>query len=322
MNLQFDTARVDQRQRAGFWREVVCSVYVPMNTEPLARQAFHARMDVRAACGRVYSAVDAGPQRVSRDRGQIAGDFERDIYTFMVQHAGSCAVEQAGAQALLLPGDMLLFHNSRPYQLLFEQPFRQTVIQVPRACVGPWATDLDRQLAQRLRPADGFGRMLQGFVHGLDAALPAVDDGEAAVLVDELFHLLAAHGAATRPRDDGGAAQRALVGRAQRYAREMLAEPDLSVERIARAQRVSARTLQRAFASEGGGLMRWLRDERLARCAAALADPALAARPIADLALAHGFRDVSAFGRSFKARYGCAPGIWRDTRGAWRDARR
>src|SRR5438128_257640 len=121
----------------------------------------------------------------------------------MVQHAGSCAVEQAGAQALLQPGDMLLFHNSRPYSLLFEQSFRQTVIQVPRACVG-------------------------------------------------------------------------------------------------------------------GGVMRWLRDERLARCAAALADPALAARAIADIALAHGFCDVSAFGRSFKARYGCAPGSWRDARVAQR----
>src|SRR5262245_13163428 len=134
MNLQFDTARVTPRERAGFWREVVCSVYVPMNAEPLARQAFHARMDVRAARGRVYSGVDAGPQCVSRDAAQIARGVERDIYTFMLQREGSCGVEQAGAHALLQPGDMLLFHNSRPYRLLFEQPFRQTVIQAPRAC--------------------------------------------------------------------------------------------------------------------------------------------------------------------------------------------
>src|SRR5262245_37957957 len=31
MNLLFDTARVTPRDRAGFWREVVCSVYVPMD---------------------------------------------------------------------------------------------------------------------------------------------------------------------------------------------------------------------------------------------------------------------------------------------------
>jgi AraC family transcriptional regulator, positive regulator of tynA and feaB len=74
--------------------------------------------------------------------------------------------------------------------------------------------------------------------------------------------------------------------------------------------------LQRAFASEGIGVMHWLREERLARCAAVLADPASAARAIAEVALAHGFRDVSAFGRSFRARYGHTPGSWRAARSA------
>jgi AraC-like DNA-binding protein len=308
MNLQFDTARVTPRERAGFWREVVCSVYVPMDAEPIARQAFHARMDVRAARGRVHSQVDAGAQCVSRGTAQIARADERDVYTFMLQRAGTCGVEQAGARALLLPGDMLLFHNSRPYRLQFDQPFRQTVIQAPRSCVGPLARDLDRRLAQRLQPASGLGRVLQGFVHGLDEALPEVDDGEAAVLVDELFHLLAAHSTvADGPID----ARRALVQRAQRDARERIADPDLGLPTLARAQRVSPRSLQRAFACLGLGVMRWLRDERLARCAAALADPAWRARGIADIALAHGVRDVPSFGRSFKARYGMTPGEWR-----------
>src|SRR5262245_17071993 len=186
MQLQFDTTQVNPGDRAGFWREVVCSGYGPMNAEPLVRQGFHARMDVRAANGRVYSAVDAGPQRVSRDAPQIARDAQRDIYTFMMQRSGTCGVEQAGAHALLQPGDMLLFHNSQPYRLLFEQPFRQTVIQAPRESFGPLARDLDRRLAQRLPPAGGFGRVLHGFVRGLDEALPEVDDGEAALLIDEV----------------------------------------------------------------------------------------------------------------------------------------
>jgi AraC-like DNA-binding protein len=309
MNLQFDTARVTPRERAGFWREVVCSVYVPMDAEPIARQAFHARMDVRAARGRVHSQVDAGAQCVSRAAAQIARADERDVYTFMVQRAGTCGVEQAGAHALMQPGDMLLFHNSRPYRLQFDQPFRQTVIQAPRGCVGPLARDLDRRLAQRLQPAAGFGRVLHGFVQGLDQALPEVDDGEAAVLIDELFHLLGAH---STVRADGPIdARRSLMLRAQRDARERIADPELGLETLARAQRVSARSLQRAFASMGTGVMRWLRDERLARCAAALADPAQHARAIADIAQAHGFRDVPAFGRSFKARFGQTPGDWR-----------
>ena len=317
MNLQFDTARIDPRERAGFWREVVCSVYVPMNAEPLARHGFHARMNVRATLGRVHSDVDAGPQCVSRDAAQIARGEERDIYTFMVQRAGTCGVEQAGARALLLPGDMLLFHNSQPYRLLFDQPFRQTVIQAPRACFGSSAHDLDRRLAQRLQPAEGFGRLLHGFVRSLDEALPDVADGEAAVLVDELFHLLAAHSAATRALDDGAIRCPARPHRARATLRTRAhRRPDLTLGAIARAQHVSARTLQRAFAGAGSGVMRWLRDERLARCAAALADSQLRARGVAHIALANGFRDVPAFCRSFKARFGLTPGAWRDVRGA------
>jgi AraC-like DNA-binding protein len=317
MRLNFDTSKVGPGERAGFWREVVCSVYVPMDAEPLARREFHARMDARAAQGRIHSEVDAGPQRVSRDARQIARGEERDIYTFMLQRAGSCAVEQAGAQALLLPGDMLVFHNSRPYRLLFAQPFCQTVIQAPRACLGRFAADLDRRIGQRMAPTGGFGRVLESFVRSLGEALPDLGDVEAGVLVDELFHLLAAQGAAQQAQGDGEErARRALVWRAQRYAREMLADPDLGVGAIAGAQHVSPRTLQRAFAREGTAVMRWLRDERLAHCAAALADRAPRPRGIAEIAGAHGFRDVAAFCRSFKARYGCAPGTWRATH--WR----
>lgn len=313
MNIQFDTARVQPGERAGFWREVVCSVYVPMNAEPLVRHAFHARMDVRAACGRVYSAVDAGPQRVSRNAAQIARTESRDIYTFMLQREGRCDVEQAGARAMLLPGDMLLFDNSQPYRLLFDRPFRQTVVQAPRTGFGSMTGDLQHCLAQAVRPAVGFGRLLQGFVRGLDEALPDTDDGEAAVLVDELFHLLAAHSAAVRaPAAAGAGGQHTLFERAQRHARARLADPDLDLHAIARAQSVSARTLQRAFALQGTGVMRWLRDERLARCAAMLVDPASGSRPIAEIAIANGFRDVPAFCRSFKARFGRTPGGWRE----------
>ena len=99
--------------------------------------------------------------------------------------------------------------------------------------------------------------------------------------------------------------------RGAHWWRERIGDPDLDIEALARAQRVSSRSLQRAFASVGTGVMRWLRDERLAHCAAALADPSWRTRGVADIALAHGFRDVPAFGRSFKAHFGQTPGDWR-----------
>jgi AraC-like DNA-binding protein len=316
MQLSFDTSKVGAAERAGFWREVVCSVYVPMNAEPLERQAFHGRMEARAARGRIYSQVDAGPQRVARDARQIAAADARDIFTFVHQHEGSCAVEQAGRSALLLPGDMLVFHNSRPYRLLFANRFRQTVVQAPREALGRQAEALDRHLGRRLAGGTGFGRVLSGYARTLAESLGEVDDAELGLLVDELFRLLAAHAEVEHASAGSGAerARRALVLRAQHAARALVSHADLDVATLSRAQRISARTLQRAFATQGTSVMRWLRDERLALCAQALRDPGRDGQAVGAIAAAHGFRDAAAFSRSFKARYGASPAAWRRAR--------
>lgn len=316
MRLSFDTSKVGPAERAGFWREVVCSVYVPMNAEPLERRAFHGRMDARAARGRIFSQVDAGPQRVARDARQIAAAAARDIFTFVIQHEGTCAAEQAGRSALLLPGDMLVFHNSRPYRLLFTQPFRQTVIQTPRDALGRQADAIDGHLGQRLAGATGFGRVLSGYARTIAESLGEIDDAELGMLVDELFRLLAAHGDVKQANAGDGweRARRALVWRAQQCARGNIARPDLSAQTISRFERISTRTLQRAFAAEGTSVMRWLREERLALCARALLERTRDGHAVSAIAAAHGFRDAASFSRSFKARYGMSPAAWRRAR--------
>jgi AraC-like DNA-binding protein len=106
------------------------------------------------------------------------------------------------------------------------------------------------------------------------------------------------------------------VWRAKRAARELIADPGLSAQRIARLQRISLRTLQRAFEAEGASLMRWLRDERLERSAALLVDASHRGHSIAEIAASLGFRDIPAFCRSFKRRFGESPSAWRATKAA------
>ena len=171
-------------------------------------------------------------------------------------------------------------------------------------------------LGKRISADSGFGRTLAGYARGFAESLGELDDAEACVLVDGLFCLLAAHGEAMLPPESVDRGSRALALRAQRYARASISDPALNVESIARAQRVSARTLQRAFAAQGAGLMRWLRDERLELCAAVLAGRVHRNRSVAEIAASLGFRDTAAFCRSFKARFGCTPSAWRAGRRA------
>jgi len=314
MRLNFDTIGVAPGDRAGLWREVGCAVYVPMDAEPLVRNAFHARMEARTFLGRTWSSVDAGPQRVGRNERQIAAANARDIFTFVAQAEGTCAVEQAGKRAWLIPGDMLVFDNSRPYRLVFEQPFRQTVIQAPRDALGHRARGIERCLGERFAPANGCGRLLSGYVTGLSEALDELDEAEASVLIDELFALLAVRGETSAAPFGGDRARRALVWRAKRAARELIADPGLSAQRIARLQRVSLRTLQRAFEAEGASLMRWLRDERLERSAALLVDAGHRGHSIAEIAQVSGFATsppsaaASSGGSGSRRAHGAQPG--------------
>ena len=212
-------------------------------------------MDVRATYGRVYS--DGRRRAAMREprRGRRSRATRRATSTpSWCSAPAPAAVEQAGAKRVLLPGDMLLFDNSLPYRLLFDQPFSQTVIQAPRACFGPLAHDLDRCVAQRLRPGGGFGRVLQGFVRALTRRCPTSTTARPRCWWTSCS---TCSQRTARPREvspaaDDGCARNAPGG-ARATCTHTSASPtrDLALVALARAQRVSARTLQRAFASRG-----------------------------------------------------------------------
>ena len=55
----------------------------------------------------------------------------------------------------------------------------------------------------------------------------------------------------------------------------------------------------------------WTRQRRLERCRRDLADPALAARPVAAIAARWGFPSAAEFSRAFRAAHGMPPGEYR-----------
>jgi AraC family transcriptional regulator, positive regulator of tynA and feaB len=79
---------------------------------------------------------------------------------------------------------------------------------------------------------------------------------------------------------------------------------DLSGERIAAVCGISVRHLNRLFGREETSLMHYVWECRLARCRRDLIDPTMAHRPIGDIALSAGFKDLAHFSRAYRRRYG------------------
>ena len=96
--------------------------------------------------------------------------------------------------------------------------------------------------------------------------------------------------------------------RVKAYIEAKLADPELSVERIAHACNISVRGLHRLFAEDPtGSVSSYLWQRRLIRCAEVLRDPSQAHRSITDVCFSYGFSSSSHFSRLFKDRFGVPP---------------
>ena len=90
-----------------------------------------------------------------------------------------------------------------------------------------------------------------------------------------------------------------------------LANPDLTVEMMARAHGVSVRHVSELFREGGESPAAYVRRQRLSRAHADLANPRHAHRSIAEIARSWGFYDVTTFTRAFRRAYDVAPSEWR-----------
>lgn len=308
---RISTQAVAPRERAAFWREVVCRTFVELECSPLGPAPLEGSIEDICAGERHLCDVRATAQQVVRARAQIARS--RSAYVVVCfQRSGSCIVAQDGREALLEPGGLAVVDSARPYALHFPASFSQQVLRIPQGALAERLGRSERYTATSVPASDELARLLGGFLAGLSPALSAA----AAPLRERLLGTaidLTAAALAQRVGSGRGASQHrlALLCRARQYCEERLADAALSPEAVARRLGISARYLQQLFAAEGSSVMEWVWERRLERCREQLADPLLGRRSVSEIAYAHGFSDCAHFSRRFKARFGRSPSDYR-----------
>jgi AraC-like DNA-binding protein len=95
------------------------------------------------------------------------------------------------------------------------------------------------------------------------------------------------------------------------FCRQRLADAALTPQVVADHLGVSLRTLHSRFKQIGQSFGRWVLEERLKACGAALRDPLQAGLNISEIAYRWGFNDLSHFNRSFRAHFRRTPAEWR-----------
>ena len=119
-------------------------------------------------------------------------------------------------------------------------------------------------------------------------------------------------GLAPEMRERGRSERRAAqLQRALQLIERRGAEPDLSAEGVAAELAISLRSLHQLFEPSGTSFHQRLVQQRLARAAALLRDPASRHLSTVEIGFAVGFTEASTFYRRFKQRHGVTPGEWR-----------
>jgi AraC family transcriptional activator of tynA and feaB len=95
--------------------------------------------------------------------------------------------------------------------------------------------------------------------------------------------------------------------RAHRLIERFLDDETLSPATIAEALGLSTRYLNKLFGEEGTSMAKWMWNRRLDRCRDVLEAAEHAGRTISEIALSHGFKNISHFNRAFRLRFGAKP---------------
>jgi AraC-like DNA-binding protein len=305
---KFSTEGLEDRDQFDGWREQLGPRFGVAEVTRQGTGRFSAAIETSSIGRLSVSEISADAMTFHRTRHHVS-HRERDEFTVGLMVEGAAIVEQDGREALLVPGDLVLCDNRRPYRIRFDQPFRQIVFNCERVELEARLPDADRRTAHRIEGKGAVPSMTAAYVASIAKGAPG--SGAAAhAVAQHTFDLLAltvGHVSVPAPSST------LLLARVHAFIDEHLSDPDLTPALIARHHRISRRQLYRLFDESGDTIAAYIRRRRLLRCQAMLADMRQARRSVSEIAFAMGFNDATTFGRAFREAFGVTPRDYRRT---------
>ena len=305
------TDAVASRERGEYWRDLICDVFVQLECRDVA-DGFFGSIEDRAIGPMQLSTVKSSKHRVLRTRRQIAKSSD-DCFLVSMQVAGTGIVKQDGREALLEPGDFVLYDSTRSYELEFEGPFEELVLKAPRPLIRDRLASPERLTATSVRGSTAMTRVAMEFVRSVANQIHLLEPHEIERLSHNVIDVVSAavgHSLLNTPVAMTSTTSAQLI-RIKMFISDNLRDHKLSRELIAKANGISERYLNKLFEHEDGNVTRWIRERRLEHIARDLADPELDGRSISEIAYSWGINSISHFCRVFKETYRVTPRQYR-----------
>ena len=314
MKRLWSTDSVPERERLAYWIDATYDTYLPLEFDVCSSsEAFYGHIEAEQLSTLSISKITTSPQTVRRTSSKIAQSTD-DRFLVSIQISGNAVVRQDGRQAILRPGDFVLYSSARPYDLVFREPIKQLVVMMPARVVRSRLRCVDDLTACRAEPGGGAGKLMLTVIRSVLKTIDTVEQIAAPAVAASIENIVVAGLCTLNARHAESFSDPLFLRREKIKAHVLdnLREPDLSVDSIAAHFGISASSVHRAFAEQSVTPMSWAWSLRLDGARREMGDPNYANLSITDIAYGWGFSDSSHFSRAFRARFGCCP---RDLRG-------
>lgn len=302
------SGRMPPGTRFDAWETHVGPFFEVQRPDGAALDRFRARLAVGLLGDLIVGRCAASGQRFSRSALKTARDAD-DHLLIQLFLDGETRARVGGREVTARRGDLWIVDMLEP--MAADNPaFCNLSLVVPRQLVEGGLRDPGGHHQRVIRGDEPMARIFAAHLRTLAAALGELRVDDAVRLEPATLRLtealLNAVPGGRRPELDPAGAERALLFAARRLIEERLADPALGPDFLARALGLSRARLYRAFAPVGG-VSSYIRGRRLKRSLADLLDPAMAHRPIYDIAYAWCFASESDYSRAFRRRFGLSP---------------
>ena len=305
----WDNRQLCARDQFDYWRETICRAFVPLTPDAgELDRGFASRVEARGLGLINRTVIDSQAQRVDHGHAEIARTGDH-CYFVNLQLAGTCYTRQRHAESLVRPGQFAVVDSALPYHFEFSGRWRMMSYRIPHHLLDARAVAPDLGLGVAVDAKGGTGQVVASLMRSLWELGAAPGMSPHAVSQLEQAFAAASAAALTGVSDDAEGHAEALRTAVDRYVRDNLGDPNLSVASVAARFGISPRSLHNLYAQvagEEGTFATMVRRLRLRRAAEMLRDPSVTLA-VADIAVRVGMRDPASFSRAFRREFGAAP---------------
>jgi AraC-like DNA-binding protein len=298
----FTTDEYPEEERLPVCRRRLSGLLATLDIEPSPGVPFQARTvscELPDACLTTCFLTCA---RTCRNSSQCLRDGS-DHIMLLRPVGGAFSVAQSGRVVHVAAGDAVLVSTSLPWSWDVSAVERLDCLRVPRSAMRSAPADLLSRLPRLVSHEVAAFQLLAHYGGALLQGILPIGTLEsrriAACHVQDLLGMLLTDG------QDNQAPAPTRLDLVRRDIEINLADRDLTLESIARRQRVTPRTVQKLFEAEGTTFSEFVLEKRLAAAWDALRGDAK--KKISDVAYEAGFGDLSYFNRAFRRKYGVTP---------------